>query len=584
MRSKRWISGALACVCLLTLHSCAPGSGGRGRGSSKVASSFPSRSEVDALTRGSGAINPFAQAVVDADTWTFTEPVVERLAYVDFVDPSPWGKILSDYAASEPSRLKPTASMHCAAREFAYFYVKYAAMPAAPLRRAIGEHCGALAEELQPHFVFGPAEPDKTEAMLHYAWKPQVRQRLEQYGKAGPRDLGIAFARDDKKAVVVVLTGPREVELQPVSRVVGADGTLVLRGRALVPADVFGALVNQGRYGFAVCEGDANVRPPDFAFTCKLAPGDQSASANVSAHRTGRIFGEGLLSVALLRDATQRPYRRVTYTNEALISSQSQLPERLLGLVNEVRRQASVKPVTLSTAESATAEKLAPMYFEAFTDPEKQTAAELIILGLLAGWDVDAPIRDAGFTHAAVGPTRDASEWISAVLAAPSGRAVILDPNARVVAFGPVLYEAPPVIGSIFTSYALFEADSHVGARKALLEKLGKDRAARGLPAPVLVTTLDADAAALASQVNAGAATPTDVLEKLLQTSAEVLGRSVHGMYFEATDIESIEFPDEMLTAKRLELSVTVTHYKPEDEPWGRFVILLVIPGEGTQA
>src|SRR6202008_1325762 len=96
------------------------------------------------------------------------------------------------------------------------------------------------------------------------------------------------------------------------------------------------------------------------------------------------------------------------------VRDSAELSGKLLELVNQVRAQASLPAVTLSTSQSATATKLAPPYFEAFSTPAKQQEAEVIVLGLLAGWDVAGEaIHSADFTSAIAGPTRDARQWLS---------------------------------------------------------------------------------------------------------------------------------------------------------------------------
>jgi len=574
---REWV--AAACV-LLGLSACATGGGGRGSGSP-----FPSRAEIDALTHGTGAISPFEQAVVDADAWTFGEPLVEVLETSDYVDPSPWGKSLSEQVAADPARLRGTSAMHCAAREHARFYLQYAAVPAISLRQAMMEHCGSVSVDAIPLYLYGPVETEHTDAALHRAWAPSVARMVRESTRSGRRELGIAFARDEKKAVVVLLSGERKVELERVSRVVGATGAkLVLRGTVLVPADRVSGLINQGRYGFAACVPEPGVSIPRFALTCELAAGDAGGRAQLVGHRRERFFGEGLLQAEALRDAQTRPYRSVRYTSEAMVASAADLPPRLLALTNEVRRQAGAEPVTLSAAQSATSEKLAPRYFEAVTSPGKGAEVDLIVLGLMAGWDVGAAIRGSSFTSAAIGPTRDASEWVSAVMSSPGGRSALLQKDVRVVAFGPVMVDSPAVIGATFTGYGLFQASDDAAMKEAVIEKIRAERAELGLPAPVIVTTLDADASALASEVQAGAASPTDALGELLQTGSNVLGRSVRGVAYELGDAEQMQLPDEMLRAKQLEISLTVTHYQPEGSPWGRFVVLILVPGSGTRA
>ena len=534
--------------------------------------------------RDAGAVNPFEEAVVDVDRWRFAAPPEPMLESARYVDDSPWGELLAEHVARDPQRLETTRAMHCAAREFARFYVEHAAFPAVALRRALFEHCGSVVEAVAPYYLFGALEPEHDEAALLEAWRPQVLALLGGMRDPGLRELGIAFARDERKAVVVLVSGARQAQIEPVSRVVGSDGTLVLRGRALVPADHIAAQINRGRFGYAPCDVDRGVRAPEFSVTCRLDPADRSARIDVSAHREGRILGETLLAVEARRDARQLEYERVAYADEALVANQAELRSELLELVNAVRGEAGLGPLTLSAAESATSDRLAPIYFRAMTDSSKEVEAEMVVLGLLAGWDVGAPIRGAGFTSAAVGPTRDASEWLAAVLAGPSGRSALLGPDARVLALGTVVSDSPPVVAAVATSYALFEGDDYAEIKRRVVEKITAARAAAGLPAPIVVATLDGDAGALAAQVNAGALTPNQALGELLQVSARVLGGPVRGLAFEAVDIEQMQLPDVLSGPQRLELSITVTHYQPAAEPWGRYLVLLVIPGEGVRA
>ncbi len=572
----------LTCVLLAAVAACASGGGG---GSRRSDSPFPTRAQVDALTNGSGAINPFAQAVVDAKEWTFSEPAAERLDDEPYVDSSLWGPLLMQFVASDPSRLQATRAMHCTASELARFYLEYAAMPAPPLRSAILEHCGALVADIYPSYVFGAATQEHSEEMLHYDWKSKVRAVLNGYVRPGAQSLGIAFARDEKKAVVVMVAGARRAQIEPTSRVVGADGRLVIRGRSLTPVARVSAFVNQGRYAFASCTPDTDLRLPEFGYACPLAAGDASARVTVVAFERGRLLGLGVLDLEALRESPPATYRRTSYTPPAPVRDVAEAPPRLLELVNEVRRQAHVPPVSLSETETAVSARLAPHFFEAFLDVSKHDAADALMLGLMAGWDVGGePIRTAGFTAGAVGPTDDASDWIAAIMSDPTGRATLLEPSARVVAFGPVMTQSPAILAATFTSYSFFDTADYAAVRDQLLEKIRAERAARGLPPPILVTTLDEDAAPLAAELRSGRETPNEALTSLMRTGATVLGRSVHGLAFQGTTFDEIELPDELLTARRLELSITVSHYRPEGSPWGSFVALVVIPGEGTRA
>ena len=579
--SGRGFGTVLACLCLAGVTSCASGPGA-GRGSS--GSPFPSRAQVDALTHGTGAISPFAQAVVDADEWTFVTPAATELRDEAYVPQTSWGKLLAEYVATDPGRLSATRALDCAAHEYASFYLAYSAMPATPLRAAMLGHCGALTGNDGPQYVFGPAAPDQTDEVLRYAWSGETRKLLYGPHPNGRLVLGLAFARDDRKAVVVLAVGVRRAEIERGTRAVDAKGLLSIHGRLLEPGVRLQALVNQGRFGVAECAPDPQRSLPEFGYTCALGPGDRSGHIMLAAHESGRLLGKDVLDVEAFRNEPAAGYQRVRYTDPAHVRDVNELPTRLVALVNEMRKEAGLAAVSLSKGESETATQLAPRYFEAIHDASKQQEADVITLGLLAGWDVGCgAIRDARFAYGLVGPTDDASQWVSSIMADPAGRAVLTDPSIRTLAFGSYMPPAVPMIGATVTGYAFFDSADYAGVRKSVLGRITAARAERGLPPPVVVTTLDGDAAELAAQLSQGRTTPTSALNQLLETGAKVLGRSVRGLAFEGNS-DAIPVPDEFLSSKHLELSVTVSHYQPKDESWGRYVVLFVMPGEGTRA
>jgi hypothetical protein len=74
----------------------------------------------------------------------------------------------------------------------------------------------------------------------------------------------------------------------------------------------------------------------------------------------------------------------------------------------------------------------------------------------------------------------------------------------------------------------------------------------------------------------------TDALEELLQSSVDVLQRPVNGWIAEVSKLEDLEFPDDFLNRSSVEIAVGVSYHKPDDEPWGRYVVMLVAAGAPT--
>jgi hypothetical protein len=63
----------------------------------------------------------------------------------------------------------------------------------------------------------------------------------------------------------------------------------------------------------------------------------------------------------------------------------------------------------------------------------------------------------------------------------------------------------------------------------------------------------------------------------LLRDSVGVLRAPVSGWITEVRDLEDLEFPEEYLTSPTLRVAVAVSRQQPEGEPWGRYVVMLVV-------
>ena len=75
--------------------------------------------------------------------------------------------------------------------------------------------------------------------------------------------------------------------------------------------------------------------------------------------------------------------------------------------------------------------------------------------------------------------------------------------------------------------------------------------------------------------VQAGAE-PSAALNELLAGSAEILKRPVNGWLAQVSDLEDLEFPEDFLSRTSVGVAVGVSYHKPADEPWGRYVVMLV--------
>ena len=74
-----------------------------------------------------------------------------------------------------------------------------------------------------------------------------------------------------------------------------------------------------------------------------------------------------------------------------------------------------------------------------------------------------------------------------------------------------------------------------------------------------------------------GGEEPSDAMSALLRQSNAVLQRPVAGWLAEVRDIDELAFPEQYLNEPSLAVAVAVSHRQEEGEPWGRYVVLLVL-------
>jgi len=380
----------------------------------------------------------------------------------------------------------------------------------------------------------------------------------------------------------MVAVGERRLHLEPVPEP-EADGTLVLEGEALVPASEIHAAVTRGRLGFAYCRAD-ELPLPRFRFRCPVDPGDPRVWLTVSLHPPGRLIGQVGVELLLWPDGAVDPvYRRPSYAVSRQAWDEETAAAGFAALLNEIREDEGLEPLRVDEPQSAVARDLAPHFFEALFEGSVGVA-DLVMLGLLAGWSVDGIVQSAHFASSWVPDTNDVGRLLSEALEYPMARSALLADDAERIAIGPVLEagENGTSMAVVVGTYALFSEESHGARVEQVFAQLARERAARGRAAPDRLEDLADLSTDLAGAVQAGAA-PQEALHELLNRSGEALGRAVRGWVLESSELEDIAFPAELLDERRVSISIGVASYRPEGEAWGRHVVLIVAadPGRG---
>jgi hypothetical protein len=584
--SHPWAATArvLAAAGLLSLggaFACA-GPSTRGEASRKPPpreSPFPAPEELEELA----ARPPDEEALVvgryaDVNAWELGGPFPSELGDEPITEPRPFEEVLLEAVQRRPGLLLASQAMRCAAREFGHFFLDEGKLPGPGLQRFVMGRCGATGMSPQLSYYAGPVPSDASDAEVALAWRERAVDLVHRFLGSGPRTAGIWLARRDEQAVWLLVSASRRAHLQPTSASPGTDGWLRLQGEVLSSVEELFAQVNQGRYGVAGCEPDPSVQLPRFSLACPVDPNDESAWVSLLARAPGRLLADSALQVLSVPDGSRaRSYRRPTHDLPGTLSEPSEFAPALVQQLNRIRSELGHRPVTLAPQQSETARELAPFYFGAAYGNVAPAAADLVALGLMAGYEVPGLIREAGVAGALSLDDTSLDRWLAEAFEQPGMRHVLLQANRSQLAVGSIQSAEHGYLAAVIATYALYEHQDPRAERDRFYDRLTRKRGARSL------TPLDRDAeiedlaARHVADVERGAMGPDEALGDLLQEASRALGTGVKGWYLEGSGEEEVPLPDELIDATADRIGVAVGAYQPTDSPWGRSLVLVVL-------
>ena len=247
-------------------------------------------------------------------------------------------------------------------------------------------------------------------------------------------------------------------------------------------------------------------------------------------------------------------------------------------LLNRVRGEAGLGEVTLDAVQSDAARELAPHFFAAMFDQAPEFTADLVVLGMIAGWGVDGVVETGHFSAAWVVRSNDLGRLLSTALEYPVSREALLAEEIDRVAVGSLLdtTSGSEALAAVFGTYSLFSAETHQETARRIYDRLDAERGKRGTGEVERLGELEGLFQRAASMVGGGGE-PADAMNMLLRESVDVLRAPVSGWVAEVRDLDDIEFPQEYLTSPTVRVGVAVTHKRREGEPWGHYVVMLVV-------
>ncbi|MGC4090088.1 MAG: hypothetical protein QM756_19840 [Polyangiaceae bacterium] len=530
---------------------------------------FPSKSKLEEVAARSAKPKSTLKTT-SVDQWPIRVSVPE--AGASYPSENRWDELV--VAAARTTGARPSTALRCAAQEMARFYVEHGAYPDDSLRTFLTTRCGATVPSAEIQVVFGDFPAGTSQESVESGLQASAKQLVDQRAAAGS-ELGVGFALGNGRATLVGLSGKSPLRIRDFSPVVSGNA-ITLQGDVSKDMAFVSGYVTQGETGVKPCEPDHGVKVPAFRLECPLSEADQQATIELVTGKPNQLFWRVAARIAVRRDASSElAYQARAYGENQTVTEPRAFRAAFLDGLNQMRKRAGVGELQLEDAQSSTNERLAPHFFEnSFSG--KEWLIEEIGLGLLAGWDVNGMIRSGAVFSAASQSSRNPGRFLAESLDSPFSRWVLLEPEMTRVAIGTAGLDPSGVL-ALVTTYSLFvDSQNHRADEDKLFAELNKVRKAHGVTQAQHVASDSALRTALA-QIAANAVRSDEALNDAMRNISGERQRGVRGYVLETSDLQHVEFPDDLVSASTHDVEIGVTHYKARGGAWGQYAILFVM-------
>ncbi len=541
---------------------------------------FPDRHELEHIAATPAKVSVHPVGEVPADGWTLEFAPSSPGAASTPADAAPSNPLVAEVAkvaSQSAGHPKWSAALACVAREAGRFYLRQGAQVPEDLSRFTAGACGVLVPNFGVGFVGGAIPDGMTEEQVLRGWQPKISEFVRSTIPSDTTEAAAWFGRSGGKGFLSIAFAKSIARMTTTDFRPDAHGDVALEGQITEPFDHVMGYANRGSFGVDACFMDPSVRRPRFRAVCRLSPQDPSTWVQMVYVSPGRVLGTPFLQVLVRPNpATPLTYREEKVGPPRPVTAPAQFTAAVLEGLNAVRKQVGYKPVRIAAEQSKTAAQVAGPFFDSALKAGSTDIPDRIALGLMAGWQVGGIIREGGFVSSIVPRTRDASRWLAATLAMPIGRATLLAPEIEALALGPIVLSNPDALGAVASGYRLYGAQDHSSDIDLLYSRILRARRALSLPEPARLAGMDKLLRQELARVQRGEAEPMDTLNVALSAGVSRFGAGMRGVVMEATAIEAVEIPDEIIRARRLFLEIGVSHHKPEGAAWGQLVIVIV--------
>lgn len=574
-RMRGWIAGLSGVL----LVGCAASGSGPGKGREidfAKMQPFPSPQKLEKIvsTTRPDLSDAAEDAPANVSTWTMADDLPAMLGAVPYEGDNPDFLALSKIFA-ENEALRPTAAMLCYAREYGRFRVAHGGHFPGDIERFIGARCGVHLENIRiaywirdrPEGYEGGIDPRlHTETILSSFQNTPPDSHVGAWIEAG-----------DDEVVIVAVSGSPSFEMEPMPLHSGATGSIDVRGKLPWPASWVVGVVTRGEFGFRHCNPieDEVVEADEVALRCTVDKGEPLVRVEVVAAPEGRLLGEQMFSGLFSPDGSlPSTYEAPVYELPVDPGDRSNAA-RLHG-INALRQRAGLGPIRLSETQSQAVAELVPH----FLDPKQKKHQDDIALGMLAGWTIDEPIRDAEIATTRIHRAWDLERELAGAMSSPYFRKTVLSQDRDLLASATVDLEPQQTRAVVDLMYSVFSPRNFAEAERTFFDELDLQRMAAGLP-PVIrvhgpndVKTLQASA----ERIRTGESTPTKELDFLASHFAQLVQRTFRSLAFAPMRLEGWrpEFEDELFKHEHIAAAVTISYFKPKGAAWGQHIVLMV--------
>jgi hypothetical protein len=490
--------------------------------------------------------------------WYLEQPLPSEVGVGPALGVSPGEQLLTALVAADPG-FQIDEQMTCAAHQLAWYVATNGSSPTHALLRYMVHRCGATTP------TYGWAVEEMPTA-------PQLAdvQRLLASGNARGR-VGVWVSEKQGKSIVAVFRGLPKATIEPLPMTV-EGGQVVVSGLLGERAWIMGH-VTLGEFAVGVCQNLPDA-PGGFRLVCPVDPADTGAYIDIYAAAPGRVLGDHeariwispnrSLDTSFTDPANGRPARAIT----------GPLDVEFVTAVNEVRARAGFVPLQITAEQSEIAKAVRP-HFRAARAAGDGALVDDIVLGLMAGWELDEPILDGNFSELEFESIGGREHLLEAALSQPGLRAALLDPRASRIAISIDSGEPNEIRAGMFATYSLAERGERPADEKWLFDLFDLARRTRKLPALTPLDGASEPLADAAARIGGGIRSVEEGLDEALSKIAEQNpGHRVQGSLLFVQDVRQVEVPDEIMAAGNLDFAIHVELIESSRSPWASLLVV----------